>query len=416
MPRENADTMGERHFAEVTRRVWMAVWKIVLPGAALGVAFMLAGELTPAFAHVGGTLLKEIGTGFIVACISVFGYEYLRDVSGVIEAQDEFRQQIALLKTISERVSDEALRDDLLRVLNHQHLANELVVVVQHAIDICARSNAEGAQPESSEPQVLPGRAFLGLLAELTHDSLSSITETLKWFHEDVSKRTISPLGHEYLFPDTRVIAGKVLSMLLSSLGSGDYYKSVANVLFYKNTLMSKFEHAAEAACARGVVIQRLFNVSNFEHGPMSAERLRECKSIMHAHLALQKKIDMKHPGGYQIRFYGRALIDFVHEQFNPADCPHLAVELPRCYFGLFCQKSRNATLLFFAKEPHRASRAWLAYRDASDPSETYFDRMWAVAQAAPNPFRGNQFAEHWLDETVAQLKRAADQAEPAAP
>ena len=401
----DTETSRKTRFAAVTRRVWVAVWKIVIPGAALGLVFIILGETIKTSTEVGGALLEEIGTGFIVACISVFGYEYLRDVSGVIEAQEEFRGQIALLQQISERASDQALRDDLLRVLrNHKKLADAVAGTVQHAVQICTRSKDDSLEPLRGESDVLHSGACLNLLADLTHDSLSSIAEALNSFHDDVSRRYISPNGHEYRLPDSREIAGKVLSMLLSSLDSGDYYKSVANVLFYKNTLMSMFQRAAEVACARGVIIQRLFNVSNFEQGQLSPERFKECKGIIRAHLLLQKKIEARHPGGYQIRFYGGALSPFVNEQFNPADCPHLAAELPCSYFGLFCNKSRNSALLFFAKEPHRASRAWLAFRDLSDPTDSYFDRMWNVAESAPNPFAGEHFNNDWLDSTVLQL------------
>ena len=416
MPRElDTEATREERFAVVTRRVWYAVWKIVLPGAILGVVFMLLGEATKPHIEVIPALLAELGTGFIVACIAVFGYEYLRDVSGVIEEQDEFRRQVALFKEINERAADQALNDDLLRVLNHPKLTGELVATVQQAVEINARSRAMHAEPDragAAGPNILHSNACLNLLADLTHDSLT-FAETLNLFHEDVSNRYVSPGGHDYSLPDPREVAGKVLSTLLSSLESGDHYKSVANVLFYQHTLMAMFEHAAAAACDRGIVIQRLFNVSNFEQGALSAQRFQSCRNIIRAHCSLQRRIEAKHPGGYQIRFYGSALGDFVHEQYNPVNCPHLAA-LPRSYFGLFCKNKQNATLLFFAREPQRASRVWLAYRDQSDPSEAYFDQMWKVAATAPNPFAGDQFDPGWLAPTVARLQAARDQGEAA--
>lgn len=419
MPRElDTEATRKERFAVVTRRVWIAVWKIVLPGAILGVVFMLLGEATKPHIDVIPALLAELGTGFIVACIAVFGYEYLRDVSGVIEEQDEFRRQVALFKEINERAADQALSDDLLRVLNHPKLTGELVATVQQAIDINARSRLVHASPGMAsaaglEPIILHSDACLNLLADLTHDSLT-FAQTLNQFHEDVSNRYVAPGGRDYSLPDPREVAGKVLSMLLSSLESGDYYKSVANVLFYEHTLMAMFEHAAAAACDRGVVIQRLFNVSNFEEGALGMQRFQVCKNIIRAHQFLQKRIEARHPGGYQIRFYGSALGAFVHEQFNPVNCPHLA-ELPQAYFGLFCKKTQNANLLFFAREPQRASRVWLAFRDQSDPSEAYFDQMWTVAAAAPNPFAGERFDPGWLASTVAQLNHhASDQGEAA--
>jgi len=409
MPKD-IDTLAAREarFSVLTRQVWVAVWKIVLPGAVLGIVFLIAGEIIPNLPHVISALLKEIGTGFIVACIAVFGYEYLRHVSGVVEAQAEFRDQISLLKEISERASHDALREDLRRVLmNHKKLSDAVVETVQPAVDMCDRSRADVLDPASSGANILQCGSCLNLLAEVAHDSLLSIANTVNSFHDDVLKRYISPGGHEYRLPDSREIAGKVLSLLLSSLERGDYYKSVANVFFYQNTLMGKFEKAAEAACGRGIVIQRVFNLTNLESGPLSEERFRECRAIIRAHLLLQKKIEEKHRGGYQIRFYGSALSPFVHECFNPADCPHLSA-LPRSYFGLFCQKSRNANLLFFACDPNRASRVLLALRDQNDPTESYFDRMWRVAEAAPNPLEGEAFKKNWLDTTVANLVKNA--------
>jgi len=418
MPREHGShETEEERFAKITRRVWKAVWKIVAPGAALGLVFMLFGAQLAdhkTYGDVAASLLGEIGTGFIVACIAVFGYEYLRDVSGVIEEQREFRDQVALFKEINERAADQALGDDLLRVLEHADLTNQVVATVQQAVDIKERSRTRKADPgtarsgmpaSSHTPDILHGDACLSLMADLAGESVK-FAETLNFFHEDVSNRTFVPEGREYALPDPREIAGKVLSLLLSSLESGDYYKSVANILFYEQTLMRMFEDAAEAACDRGINIQRLFNVSNFEGVALSREQFVKCKGILHAHFELQKKIAAKHRGIYEIRFYGSALKPFLNEPpFRDDHCPHLAT-LPRSYFGLFCKKTQDLSLLFFAKEPQRASRVCLAFRNKYDPTEAYFDQMWKVAAIAPNPFAADQFHDNWLDATVATLSQ----------
>lgn len=398
MPRES-DTQVTRddRFAKVTQRVWKDVWKIVLPGAVLGVLSMLLGQFAES-QHVQFVpqLLHEVGTGFIVACISVFGYEYLRDVSGVVKEQDEFRTQVAMFKQINDRDSRTALRDDVLLLLDHQRLADELVETVKQAVAIYQREKDDAPKRRRGESVLLQSEPCLTLLADLTHDSLSPIAQTLNAFHNDVSHRETSGNGHEYRMPDPRDIAGKVLSMLLNSLDDGDYYKSVANVLFYENTLMQRFILAAEAACEKGVVIKRLFNVSNFEMEQPSAECYRECQAIIRDHLDLRDRIQARHRGRYEIRFYGRALQKKVYVPFNRTSCPHLAV-LPLSYFGLFRQKSRDTSLLFFAKEPNRASNVWLAVRDQNDPTDNYFDQMWKAAETAPNPFENDQFDKDWL-------------------
>jgi len=408
MPRES-ERIQEREtgFAAVTWRVVKAVSKIAIPGFVLGVVLLLVGEHTMGQVLLLPELAKELGTGFIVASIAVFGYEYLRDVSDVVTAEADFREQIALLKEINERSSDRALREDLLRVLrDHENFADALVGTIQSGVDIRARAQKHSADHHGVEPDILRSDACLNLLADLTRDSLASVAEKLNVFHSEISRRYIAKAGHEYRFPDPRVIAGNVLSMMLSSLDRGDYYKSVANVLFYKQDLMDMFERAAEAACDRGITIRRIFNVSNFESEPMSDTRFIECKTIIRKHLELQDKIDKLHPGGYRIRFYGNALHPLVKDRytFYPPDCPHL-VELPESFFGLFCNRTQKSTLLFYAVEPHRASRAWLAFRDQNDPSERIFDAMWDSAAAAPNPFAKDRFEKNWLASTVAQLR-----------
>jgi len=409
MPREiDRETAPDQGMKAVTGRVVKEVWKIAVPGFVLGLAFMALGEFTKErIYHVFPALFAELGTGFIVAAIAVFGYEYLRDVSGVVVEQENFKQQVALFKKINERAAEQALNDDMLRVVKHAKLSEELYETAQQAVAINARSSNGGAnpgtfRPGSPEPPILHSEACLNLLAELTHDSMT-FSKRLNAFHADVASRSAAPDGYSYSLPDPRAVAGRVLSMLLSSLESEDHYKSVANVLFYEQTLMNMFEQAAEIACGRGIVIQRLFNVTNFEQFPPSEQRFHECRDIIRQHFDVQRRIHERHPNRYQIRFYGGALDAFLPKLFNEETCPHLA-ELPHAYFGLFCKQRQKATLIFHAREPQRASRVWLAFRNQNDPSEAYFDRMWDLAALAPNPFAGTRFNNNWLDSTVAQL------------
>jgi hypothetical protein len=407
----------------IGHEVWPEVGKLIRFGILFGLILIPVGEYLAHAANpehspfgtltawqvlllsAGGPLLRELGTALLISAVAIFGYEFVRHVSGIIEQERALNKEIDLI----ERAYHKPLLDDwehnvrceLCRLFKHEGLADALLEPIGHARSIYLRKERQPAQHQYDE-------TWLNFLCDLVKTNMTPISGAVAQYHERIVARDDTPWGAHYEIPDARDISGNVLVMLLSSLNEGDSYKSVSNICFYDDALMSKLRGATETACAKGITIYRLFDLSslNIEDAAPSDETFNKCKRLLNEHFALAEKVNKIPDGGrYHIRFFGKGLKEeMVLPNFNPKRSSHLN-EVPGSYFGLFCHRDDNTSLLFVAEEPQRASCARLAYCKQDDATQAFFDEMWRVTRFVRNPFAGAAFDRRWLVDGINELR-----------
>lgn len=371
-----------------------STWKSVGIFASIGVVIGIA-LLVPAYGlHSGDQTLahhifRDVGIGFIVAALSVFGYEFVRHVSGAIREAKDFKEasdNILVASTgIQLLVEKAALPLCLERTFaKDKHLRDCLI-------------DLTGFSYQLSRSQ--DNREYLEFLTWIIKECALTSAEKLTGLRESIENEI---WNKEFSYPmlDNRTIVARLLRMQFQKLDKDDQYDSITNALFYDDRRLTEFENAIERAKEKGVKIRRLFNVTNFEDDAAligSTEKFGEAKEVVQRHLALAKE----NPQVYEVRFLGQNIYSAAKIRFAPEY--HFLDRLPRSYFGLFRFNSKRHTVVFSPKNHKSLSEIEMMALNSDLPRKV-FDGLWNICAGAPNPFLAESFDKAWADNFVKNL------------
>jgi hypothetical protein len=381
---------------------------VAMTGLAFGLLFAVGGELlaehNDGLLKIAGYLVKDLGIGLVVSAFAVYGYELIRDISGMVDEAQDLRASIGSLATIRckmeealKAISDfgnplKALERNLASLFPEDELRKPLLNLVDRALAL--RGAVDRAE----------GNGHLKLLGWFINTYATANANQLFQLHQGIREKTPSS-QFKYIEPDTRKVAQQILIAQMQDLSEHDHYRSFTNVLAYAEGQFNKFTQTVTEASRKHVLTRRIFNVCNFELNKelRSEKQFQLAKTIVQEHVRLATGNKY-----YEVRFFGRSLIDrcLIPRNIDFRDAPHLQ-DLTRSYFGLFHHRD---TMVLLVAKGDKFEDMTLSYCDpdpVNNPNVIMFDQLWDLCEPRRHPFEGDAFDENWLDAHCDALKSA---------
>lgn len=355
----------------------------VLIGFSFGVMLVILSKFVPnIWEYLGITfkgrstvtvITKEVGVGFIVSAIAVFGYEW----------RSHSKHALELSKKLTEILESEGLTA----------LESSLRVFL-----------GEGDDKQSFRENVIKFVLTAHSLGSAQTPDTVQYVKVLSWMFEKTVKKNADNLeglvtdsaGAEWHYdvPSSSEVAGRILGAQMKTLVHKDSYDSISTIDFwYDDSLDYFFEKTSFAVRINKVKVRRIFNFCDYSK-LLNDVRAYNKKNRANLPTATKEKLDKlmgalrKHEilaieseGTYEIKFLTRANFEKLgknHAGFNKA-------ELETTHFGLF-KKHGSDQIVRFEAETAALSKLALGYCLPNDRPVKMFDLLWKTAQSE-NPF-----------------------------
>ncbi len=320
-------------------------------------------------------VVKELGVGFFVSAIAVFGYEW----------KSHAKQALDLIKKLVEMRESEGL-DTIKSALQDIFAKYEEAASFQeHIYKIIELSN------EIAKQKVPHKKEYLKVISWLLDEPIRSNGERLKAWLINESDGQDWVYSMPYTPPQ---VAGSILGTQMKIVSkSGGYYNSISRIPFWEGHELDYFFERTKDAVRGDVVVRRIFNLCNdkeLEYFVRTGKKIKpnlknkdQKNRVKLVTRIIQKHLDLANEpnSSYQVKFF---LPEHLSEVIENTNLDEARIENAR--YGLFKMYTSPFIVRFVAEDENLKSIK-MGYCREKDADVALFDEMWEKA-TFENPFK----------------------------